>query len=359
MNIGITIYIKEMISVKTTITPIKIEKFNDPEIDKFLPKFTKQHCRTEIKNVLPSVANGIRRILVNDLEIKCMNVLEMETDDPFLRETREDVVEKRIRLLPIQQSVNPSAKFSLSVHNTDYRQAIILSDALTEDSGKTNLFETNTCLFVLQPGCKITLKVGIISGRKKGYFLPTVASSCTPLDVDPSKTSVSTSNPREHLIKFDTNGTITPISLLRRACDEFIIRCQSAKNGKLIANTDHYKFRLYSENHTVANAIIQLVCEEYPMAKSTTTSTVNAPDTTTGTTSTTTGSTTSTTTGTTTTGSTTSPKNILKYITYECREHEIYSDIIINVVGDPKKIIFAALDKIIACLEQMKTFYKE
>jgi len=145
------------------ITNIKIHNYNiQYENSKFkqlidankhlLPNMKKESVSFNILNSNEAFANALRRVFINELPVKCLNV-EMHnivTNDKFIL---VDNIIERIKLISIYQDIDMNTTFSLDINNnTNDTINIYTKDLINKNKNdKTKYFNINMQLCSLKP----------------------------------------------------------------------------------------------------------------------------------------------------------------------------------------------------------------
>jgi len=222
-----------------------------------MPKKSKMTVSFTLENTHVSLANGIRRCLVDEIETLSFDFDEtksLDTDDKYLL---CDIVKKQIELIPINQEYDYS-DVSISLSKKNDKETII--DVTTNDiiiKKNNDIIDTatiinNIVLFNLRPGKYINIKNIFIS---KGTALQnagkySLLSNVTYkiLDVQPLKEDVvnisgkssMVSNPRKFYISYTTHRNIDhPLNVMVKCCNTLILKLEAILNDmKNISNSD-------------------------------------------------------------------------------------------------------------------------
>jgi DNA-directed RNA polymerase subunit L len=260
-------------------------------------------------NSNPAVVNAIRRTLLNELEILCLNYDiggKNINDDKFDKYILEDYLNSRINMIPLSyditktdQLLKSNIKFEINVVNETPELLYINTDSLvinsagnssgnsSGNSAKNEIkFFKGTRLIPLNSNCKLHVKnihlkldnTGKSTPVTNFTFKPAELNNEKPIDLngnsvldstlDSSKVekpikliSSSVASPKEFYIEFDTMG-ISGSSLMIYACDSIVNRLNNlSKIGKVSIdkNDERYKFILHNETYTIANIIVQKI----------------------------------------------------------------------------------------------------
>lgn len=262
-----------------TITPngpqLTPEELKNPEIAALLPKvniFTNFSCI--LHNVNNAIANGLRRVCMLDLKIKYLDFEHKSyvTTDRYLL---YDYIQRRMNLIPLKQTVPANVKFSLFVKNTEpYALRVYTRDIKSSDGKK--YFNENIELCTVK--ANLMLKIDNIVVASDYGFNNACAAGCIhgvsiPLDIEMlnmyTRTGVSSTvaNPRKYALRFDTNGTVDPKELVRRACDRIIERSDFILQTSLtVATSESGEFIIHviGEDDTIGNLYMRTIADEYP-----------------------------------------------------------------------------------------------
>jgi DNA-directed RNA polymerase subunit L len=216
------------------------------EAKKLLPTKSKMVVSFELDKTCTSIANGIRRCLVDEMEVKSLDFNEYEdlkTDDKYIL---CDIIKKQICLLPIDQDTQitdyDKMEISLEKENTTDKIIAVTSDDITfkvngKSIDKHNIIGTNVILINLRPSKFIRInKIRIVSGITKedaGKFSNISRTEYKTLDIQPmtktdfESTGISSmkTNPEHFYISYTTHRNIKkPLTLMVKCCDTLIGR---------------------------------------------------------------------------------------------------------------------------------------
>ncbi len=293
----------------------KVLKSINPEVPSYAKhllssntSLQQQEFSFELHGVNIAIANGIRRVIESGVPVKCFNVSpdDIESNDPYVI---PEYIVQRIRLIPCKQTININSGFGLDYINNGYDIQEVMTAEIkyggliaeksekrggslpdsndkspqTETSLKSgaaensNLFDGTIALTDLNPNCFLRIKnIRVVWGRGYDYGGFTVAHGCVCLPLwaanqAPYSISSSCSDIRDHLIRFQTNGTEPPPSIVKRACSEIISRLKSAET-KLATNlhtrdseTDHvHRLVIEGEDDTIGNILMKTILDIEP-----------------------------------------------------------------------------------------------
>jgi DNA-directed RNA polymerase subunit L len=253
------------------------------EAQTLLTKKSKITVSFELENTNSDIANGIRRCLIDEVEVKSFDFDEYKdfvSSDPYIL---SDFIKKQVCLLPIDQEFNYIG-VTIKLEKTNNNDEII--DVLSDDfvisgTGSQNDLEKiigkNIVLCRLRPGETITINNIVISSglayKDAGKFSLISNITYEILDVDPivetkqGQTGKSSlvSNPTHFLIKYTTHrNTEHPLKLMVKCCDTLIVRLNAIHTDMLnIKNADTSYFSNLLTLETTGNLHKIQIRDEY------------------------------------------------------------------------------------------------
>lgn len=255
-------------SVKSFIIKSSAPTVKDPEVRKLLPTvLIPMHAKVTFTGVNNAIANAIRRVICLELPVRAMicEYTDVETDDPHVI---NEMIIKRLRMIPLDQKCPLSMKFNLSAIASTTVLDVKSKDILPK-SGKPMFNETFT-LLSLQPGRKINIKnIGVqeLCGVLAGDGMHAAASgvSIEAIDKTPLDGSSSIIDPSEYCISFTTNGTIEPREFVIAACKNIIMRLQRVTSllQTITSSGDEYHLIIPDESDTIGNLFMRDLASKY------------------------------------------------------------------------------------------------
>ena len=259
----VTVSNYEEISLKPKIT--------DPDIVKLLPNTLEpKFVSFEISGVSNAVSNGIRRTLLDEMPFIAMKMGDLKTDDEFLI---PEMIEKRIRMIPILQTTPLKTTFTLNARN-DTRVVRDVKSSEIKSNKQALPFDGTYTLFTLRPGKQAQIsEITIVSnyGHIDAAHCQVSSPASVALDQEPINSytgtgiSVSVSNPRKWRISFITTGGEDPQKLLRDACDNLVERLRGVKQilPTITSRGDQHELRIV-DSATIGNLLMKTIIELYP-----------------------------------------------------------------------------------------------
>lgn len=246
-----------------------------------MPKsaLVQQEFSFELHGANIAIANGLRRVIESGVLVKSLFAAQedIESNDPFVI---PEYIAQRIRLIPCRQNVPLSAIFAVDlINNTADIMEVLAGNILGENneakSAKTPYFDDTITLTDLNPNKFLKIKkITVMQGRGYDYGGFTVAHGCVCLPLDknlPEKMSSSVSDVRDHLIRFQTNGTEKPEVIVKNACEEMIERLKTI-DSKLAthlhtqgtANSKIHRLVIEGEDDTTGNILMKTILDIEP-----------------------------------------------------------------------------------------------
>lgn len=234
---------------------------------------TSERCTFTIHNCSNAVSNAIRRTIMCELKVAYLHTEyeDIVTDDPFII---PEMIQKRMRMIPLLQNTPPDTKFSLDITNNTLDVLDVKTKSLIR--GKPYFDETITILS-LQPGKSLKLSARVASeyGYIPHYGMCALAFNATSIckDVTPSnmydeaaESKSHFSDPRVWEITFNTNGTMPSKQIVTSACSNIIDRLKSVLSllYTMAHNDNQYVLTIYGDSDTIGNLLIKTIDELYP-----------------------------------------------------------------------------------------------
>jgi len=281
--------------LKNIINIMKEYGINNPE--ELLPQSIKYYVKFEIDNCYSALANAIRRCLIAEIKVKCLNIemVDITTDDEFII---SDALIKNINLIPINQNYE-TKDLGLELYiknNTNQMMDVYLSDFTLYHDKKNkveaNLLdlipEVNIPIVKLSPNKFLQIKnFKIIEGYNKddaAKFTLLNNVSYKPIDIEPydnfnksGSKSINT-NPKKFEISYITKANIDPKNVMILCCESLIFKINKflelinnyvKKIGndnfygdeilEVTRNNDYYIYKCNNEYLTLGNLLSQKI----------------------------------------------------------------------------------------------------
>jgi hypothetical protein len=254
-----------------------------PEIPKELfPDFTHKKLSYNLINSCTSFANAIRRCCLNELEIKYLNIQEINTNDKY---QINQVIENRINQIPLLQSIEDNVTFKLSVKNDTSDLMHIYTNAFKVEKGKNQIyFNQNIKVCSLRTNCYINIVLNV--KQDKGCNDGKYSLCCTEyeiLDADYTTSSVNQNN-KEFYMGIETFGNIEPSEVIKNCCDLLVNRLKVIEKNinedkvKIIVNGKINQYLIENESHTISNLLCEYTYNLNPEIELVNTEYITVPD---------------------------------------------------------------------------------
>lgn len=281
---------------------IKLPKHLDTEENrKLIPHMRKYSVKVHIKKASKEIVNGLRRTLMEEIEIKGLEVDKdnIDTDDTNIMWNSIKVAIESIRL---DQNVPANIRFHLEyTNNTTYPQMVRASHLKSDHKFESPPFNESFRIMTVRPGHFLRIKnikvISVQARRRKdnvesdevypwprSYGLYTAVTNCgmdCP-NIEKYERGVGqsslTTEPTEYIITLGTNGNVDIKTLLKAACASISARSReiykelvTVTNDNHISNivdistyNDEMHFRIKNETYTIAALISYFIFKKHP-----------------------------------------------------------------------------------------------
>ncbi len=233
---------------------INLSKTPYASLAKLVPSVTNNVLTFEIRGANCSLANAIRRTLKSELPVKYLtaSLTDIKSSDPYIL---GDVIQKRLEMIPISQSIKTDAKFSIRFENNTDSYVDIMSTDI-----KLNGVSSSADIMPFIPLCDInsgtdltindihvTERCGYDSGRvaigRIGYEI---------IDHDMTQSSL-VSEPTSFRLVVETPGVIDPVEITIKAIDDLINRVNAIDYDRAVIEFGVYKLPIINETHSIGH----------------------------------------------------------------------------------------------------------
>lgn len=202
----------------------------------FIPEFNHKSLEFKMINVPYALANGLRRVMTNEIDMKHMSIdfKEIKTNDEYLF---PDLIKDRIEMVPLLQTISNDVTFSLNVenYNTDVVKNIYSKDIISSD-GKI-YFNSTYKICSIRSGKQINIK-NIKVEEHNGYYhdgkfsATTVGYEVISNFSEPTLERITD----DFKLVVNTNGNIEPRKVIEKACDYMITKMNKFKTNVINLN---------------------------------------------------------------------------------------------------------------------------
>lgn len=257
---------------------------SNPAIAKLLPKnLTREKISFVLNGVNNAISNGLARTICDEMPVIALYVpiSNIKKTDPH---HLEEMIAKRIRMIPLDQSCDRNATFSLDAVNDGLEIRDVKSSEI-KWRGKQLPFNETFTICTLAPGCLITIiditireDYGYVKGsgmHSVAYATESIAIDVKPFDMNaaysanpPSDCGTPTrmANPRQYRVGFCTNGTMSAKRIVVAACDELIKRIKIIMSllDTITSHPSGYVLTVAGETDTLGNLYMRTMIDLYP-----------------------------------------------------------------------------------------------
>lgn len=240
---------------------------------------TQEKCSFVIAGCSNAVANAIRRTIACELKVAHLTCKyeDIETDDPHII---PEMIQKRLRMIPLHQKTRADAVFSLFATNSTLSALDVKTGLIKNKNGaeKTAFDETFT-LLTINPGRYLRIN-NIVVAHEYGYVpefgMCALAFNTTSVcqDVVPINTYIPNhdgvrsqmADPRVWKLGFVTNGTLPSADIVRAGCKAIIERLKTVLSllYTIVSSENQYTLTIEGDSDTIGNLLVKTIDEMYP-----------------------------------------------------------------------------------------------
>lgn len=190
-------------------------RYNVPaDVEHLLPDMVPETISMEIVDSNEAFANAIRRVFVDELEVKCiyMHLDQMKTTDKRLSDL---FIQSRLQLVPLNQRTPEGTTFSMHMENKTLAPIPVTMADFKTTPPMALPFDSKLQLCSLYPGCVLSIKnVGVASDIGYNDEKHTIGSfKYKILDMDTSISTMAQDN-KHFSLELTTNGQIAIVDLV-------------------------------------------------------------------------------------------------------------------------------------------------
>ena len=260
-----------MLSVKiisNKSNAISLSKSPYASLSKKIPSVVNQILVFEMRNTNCSLANAIRRTMMSEMPIKHLTVslTDIKTTDPYVI---GETIRKRIEMIPISQSIDDEAIFSVKFENKSDEYVDVLSSEI-----KLNGVAQSNDIVPFIPICDInsgtSFSINDIRVAESYGFNNSRVSigriAYEIIDHDFNQPSVM-SNPTSFRIEIETSGIHNPTKMVCQAVDNIRSRLESIDYSMSNIEFDIYKLTIPNETYTIGKLLSLYIYQIEPTIK--------------------------------------------------------------------------------------------
>ncbi|KAG7375702.1 hypothetical protein PHYPSEUDO_015568 [Phytophthora pseudosyringae] len=232
-------------------------------LQEMLPKKVNRKLIFEIGDSCCEMANAIRRTLLSEMPVRHLTaaLVDIKTTDPYLI---GEAILKRIEMIPVAQSIDPTAKFSVRFENNtdecvDVRSTEILQNGKTKSEDITPdivICDINPATEFVVSNIYVTESYGYDNSRVSigsvGYEI---------LDQDFNEPSLMAS-PSRFRMSIETPGILDPVEMVQKAIDSLIERLKAVEhNSTATVEFGIYKLKIPNETFSIGRLITHYIVQ--------------------------------------------------------------------------------------------------
>lgn len=238
--------------------------------DSLFPNFYHKVLRFELIDAKTSFANAIRRVCLNELEMKYLNL-----KDDIIVDSKDhifQVLANRICQIPILQNIKTNTEFYLNVKNDTSELMHVMTDQIKNTNNKDNTiyFNQNIKVCTLKPNTSIKMNFNIKTGY--GCIDGKYSACCVEydiLDADYNKPSVGQTN-KHFALGIESFGNIEPVDLIKKTCSTLtdrLLKIQqniSTSNINITVQNNIHQYQIDNESHTISKLLTEYIYNQNP-----------------------------------------------------------------------------------------------
>lgn len=252
----------------TDLTP-KVDKKYKSELDKLVLKQVKLEFDLEADS---AISNTIRRVSAGELYLKHLytDFEQINTDDEFII---PEMIQERIKMIPVLQTVPDNVKFNISVVNNSLDVEMIFTKDLKASDGR-KYFDLCIPLFDLRAGKQFHLGAQVRSSYTWQEGMVCAVSQAVSMPSDVKLTNLFegeegdvTTDPKMHRISMISMGMIqNPKDIIKMSCDNIIERLGAVRDiiSDITGTNNEYILVINGESDTIGNLLMKEGWVRYP-----------------------------------------------------------------------------------------------
>lgn len=251
--------------VKTHSNEIKLAKTPYASLAHMIPSVVNKIAIIDIVDANCPIANAIRRTLISELPIKHLTISQRDihSTDPYVI---DDVIKKRVEMLPISQSIDSDAVFSLRFENDTDSMVDVPSHEI-----KFNGVSASKDIVPNVPVCNINSKKSFSLNNihvATSYGFDNARTSIGRvgyqiMDADFSKSAQETS-PKHFRLEIEVAGINEPIYFMIKAIESLIERLDAIDYNNATIEFNVYKLSIPNETYTISKMISYYIYQLEP-----------------------------------------------------------------------------------------------
>lgn len=212
----------------------------------------------DITGVNEAIMSAIRRTCMDECPTKALTIEGEDCIIDGAPHLQRNIMNNQIRAIPLKQDVPDDMTFSLDVKNTTNELMRVHTSDIKAKSGD-RWFNKNIVLFTIPPASRVTVKnIRVESGigRAGGWWASSFAGRFKSTDV-PDNVSSTMADPHDFRFRFENNGTMDPIAIMKLTLDILLKRIGTIDNPSVVDSHGHkHTMTYYQESHTLACIIV-------------------------------------------------------------------------------------------------------
>lgn len=247
---------------------IKLDKTPYASLANLVPPMGNRTLTFEIRDASCALANAVRRTLISEIPVKHLTVslADIKTTDPYVI---GDAIAKRIEMIPIDQSMDQNAMFTLKFENHGDDPLDVTSDMIKHNGiSPTDSIVKGIPICDINPGTSFSVSDIRV---KESYGFDNSRASIGRVSYEIIKhdfdQSSQLSNPSEFRLQLETPATIDPKEMTKLAIIRISDRIKSLDYGHSSTDFGVYKLSIANETHSIGRLLSWYIYQVDPTVK--------------------------------------------------------------------------------------------
>lgn len=250
---------------------IDLSKTKWKHLESLVPKVLNKKWEININDANPPIANAIRRGFISEIPVKHMTISlnnkDIVSTDPYIV---NEMIRKRLEMIPIDQSIPDDSVLSLKIENTSDNVVDITSDDLHLNGSKSNLIMAGIQICDINAGKALILN-NITIKTSYGYnnarcSIGRVEYHIEEKHPDESELlkSSAASVPTKFKITIDLPGIYDGVSMLKLLISTLIERIDAIDLNRSKEAFGTFSLTIPNESHSIGYLLARYIYDLEP-----------------------------------------------------------------------------------------------
>ncbi len=252
--------------ISRSANKIDLSKTKFKKLQSLVPKQCHKTLSFEIKGINYSLANAIRRVLLNELPMKYMTVslTNIKSTDRYII---DDVIRSRLEMIPISQQIELGTLMNLKFENKTDTYCDVTADNIKLSKTNSDVIDMMKEIPVCSINAQHSISVSdIVVAQSYGYDNARVSPARVEYEIinhDMSQSCVN-SDPKEFRFLIETPPPIDPDWMVKTCLKELEKRLDAIDLDNHVVEFGIFKLTIEGETHTIGRLISRYVFDLMP-----------------------------------------------------------------------------------------------